>query len=150
MNIINAQVEVLKEALNGKGKHKNIIYGTLEDKVIIGNNTTLYVIPKKECAIDLTNIDSNNVKIIQESVLKGFINDDKYTSVILTNDIKVYDKRTLRVFSNDDEKIYVDDALLKYFDLKKSTFKGCNSKSPIYIYEYEVMVGVVLPIVGLL
>ena len=146
MNIINAQIEVLKEALNGKRKH-NVIYGTLEDKVIIGNNTRLYVIPKKECAIDLTNIDSNNVKIIQESVLKGFINDDKYKSVILTNDMEVYDKRTLRVFSKDDEKIYVDDALLKYFDLKKSTFKGHNSKSPIYIYEYEVMVGVVLPVV---
>ena len=150
MNIINAQVEVLKEALKGKGKYKNIIYGILEDKVIIGNNTTLYVIPKKECAIDLTNIYSNNVKIIQESGLKGIINDDKYTSVILTNDIKVYNKRTLRVFSKDDEKIYVDDAFLKYFDLKKSTFKGRNSKSPIYIYEYEVMVGAVFPIVGLL
>lgn len=149
MNIINAQVEVLKEAFKEKRKYKNIIYGTLEDKVIIGNNTTLYVIPKKECAIDLTNIDSNNVKIIQESGLKGFINDDKYTRVILTNDIKVYDKRTLRVFSKDDEKIYVDDDLLKYFDLKKSTFKGYNSKSPIYIYEYEVMVGMVLPVVGI-
>ena len=146
MNIINAQVEVLKEAFKGKRKH-NVIYGTIEDKVIIGNNTRLYIILKKECAIDLTNIDSNNVKIIKESVLKGFINDDKYTSVILTNDIKVFDNTTLRVFSKDDEKIYVDDALLKYFDLKKSTFKGYNSKSPIYIYEYEVMVGVVLPVV---
>ena len=145
MNIINAQVEVLKEAFKGKRKH-NVIYGTLEDKVIIGNNAILYVIPKEECGIDLTNVDCNNVNIIQESVLKGFINDDKYTSVILANDIKVYDKTTLRVFSKDDEKIYVDDALLKYFDLKKSTFKGRNSKSPIYIYEYEVLVGLVMPV----
>ena len=145
MNIINAQVEILKEALKGKRKH-NVIYGTLEDKVIIGNNTILYVIPKEECGIDLTNVDCNNVNIIQESVLKGFINDDKYTSVILNNDIKVYDKTTLRVFSKDDEKIYVDESLIKYFDLKKSTFKGRNSKSPIYIYEDEVMVGLVLPV----
>ena len=143
MNIINAQVEVLKEAIKKKNA---VIYGVLDDKVIIGNGNRLYIIPKKECGIDLTNVDSNNVRIIQESGLKGFINDDKYTSVILTNDIKVYDKTTLRVFSKDDEKIYVDDALLKYFDMKKSTFKGRNSKSPIYIYEYEVMVGVVLPV----
>ena len=147
MNIINAQVEVLKEALNGKRKH-NVIYGTLDDKVIIGNDKRLYVIPKKECAIDFTSVDCNNVNIIQESGLKGFINDDKYTSVILTNDIKVYDKTTLRVFSKCDENIYVDESLIKYFDLKKSTFKGRNSKSPIYIYEYEVMVGVVLPVVN--
>ena len=143
MNIINAQIEVLKEALKNKN---TVIYGVLLDNVIIGNANRLYIIPKKECGIDLTNVDSNNVRIIQESGLKGFINDDKYTSVILTNDIKVYDKTTLRVFSKDDEKIYVDDALLKYFDMKKSTFKGRNSKSPIYIYEYEVMVGVVLPV----
>ena len=146
MNIINAQVEVLKEALKGKRKH-NVIYGTLEDKVIIGNNTILYVIPKEECGIDLTNVDCNNVNIIQESVLKGFINDDLCENITLTDDKKVVDKKTLRVFSNGDENIYVDDALLKYFDLKKSTFKGRNSKSPIYIYEYEVMVGVVLPVV---
>ena len=104
--------------------------------------------PKISKVVDLTNVDSNNVRIIQESGLKGFINDDKYTSVILTNDIKVHDKTTLRVFSKEDEKIYVDDGLLKYFDLKNSTFKGRNSKSPIYIYEYEVMVGVVLPVVN--
>ena len=143
MNIINAQVEVLKEAFKNKN---TVIYGVLLDNVIIGNANRLYIIPKKECGVDLTNVDSNNVRIIQESGLKGFINDDKYTSVILTNDIKVYDKTTLRVFSKDDEKIYVDDALLKYFDLKKSTFKSRNSKSPIYIYEDEVMVGLVLPV----
>ena len=146
MNIINAQVEVLKEALNGKRK-RNVIYGTLDDKVIIGNNTRLYVIPKKECAIDLTNIDSNNVKIMQESSLKNFINDNLYESVTLTDDKKVVDKKILRVFSNCNENIYVDESLIKYFDLEKSTFKGRNKKSPIYIYEYEVMVGVVLPVV---
>ena len=145
MNIINAQVEVLKEALKGKRKH-NVIYGTLDNKVIIGNNAILYVIPKEECGIDLTNVDCNNVNIIQESVLKGFINDDLCENITLTDDKKVVDKKTLRVFSKGDENIYVDDALLKYFDLKKSTFKGRNSKSPIYIYEYEVLVGLVMPV----
>ena len=143
MNIINAQVEVLKEALKGKRKH-NVIYGTLDDKVIIGNETRLYVIPKKECAIDLTNVAC--VQILQESTLKNFMNDNLYENVTLTDDKKVVDKKTLRVFSKGDENIYVDESLIKYFDLKKSTFKGRNSKSPIYIYEYEVMVGLVLPV----
>ena len=48
MNVINAQVEVLKDALKGKRKHQ-VIYGTLDDKVIIGNDARLYIIPKKEC-----------------------------------------------------------------------------------------------------
>ena len=145
MNIINAQVEVLKEAFKGKRKH-NVIYGTLEDKVIIGNNTILYVIPKEECGIDLTNVDCNNVNIIQESVLKGFINDDLCENITLTDDKKVVDKKTLRVFSKGDENIYVDEFLIKNFDLKRSTFKGKGARSIVYIYEDGVMVGLVLPV----
>ena len=143
MNIINAQVEVLKEALKNKN---TVIYGVLDDKVIIGNGNRLYIIPKKECGVDLTNIDRNNVKIIQESSLKNFVNDNLYENVTLTDDKKVVDKKTLRVFSNGDENIYVDEYLIKNFDLKRSTFKGKGARSIVYIYEDEVMVGLVLPV----
>ena len=144
MNIINAQVEVLKEALNGKRKHK-VIYGTLEDKVIIGNNTILYVIPKEECGIDLTNVAC--VQILQESTLKNFINDNECTEIKLTNDIRVLDnKRTVRMFTNEKENIYLDERLIKNFDLKNSTFKVKYARSIVYIYENEVMVGFLLPI----
>lgn len=142
MNIINAQVEVLKEALK---KKNTVFYGVLLDNVIIGNGNRLYIIPKKKCGVDLTNIDSNNVKILPESTLKNLINDNLYENVTLTDDKKVAGKKTLRVFSKGNENIYVDESLIKYFELENSTFKGHNSKSPIYIYEYEVMVGLVLP-----
>ena len=143
MNIINAQVEVLKEALKNKN---TVIYGVLLDNVIIGNGNRLYIIPKKECGVDLTNIDSNNVKIMQESSLKNLINDNLYENVTLTDDKIVVDKKILRVFSNCEENIYVDESLIKYFDLENSTFKGKNRKSPIYIYEHYNMVGLVLPV----
>ena len=144
MNIINAQVEVLKEALNGKRKRK-VIYGTLEDKVIIGNDARLYVIPKKECGIDLTNVAC--VQVLQESTLKNFVNDYECTELTLTNDIRVLDdKKTLRVFTNGKENIYLDERLIKNFDLKNSTFKGKGARSIVYIYEDEVMVGFLLPV----
>ena len=139
MNIINAQVEVLKEALNGKRKHK-VIYGTLDDKVIIGNDIRLYVISKEECAIDLTNVAC--VQVLQESTLKRLVNDNECDKLTFTNDIKVLnDKRTLRVFTNGKENIYLDERLIKNFDLKQSTFKGKGAKNIVYIYEDEVMVG---------
>ena len=144
MNIINAQVEVLKEALNGKRKHK-VIYGVLDNKVIIGNDIRLYVIPKEECAIDLTNVCC--VQVLQESTLKAFANDVECDNLTLTNDIKVLDdKRTLRVFTNGKENIYLDERLIKNFDLKNSTFKGKGARSVVYIYEDEVMVGFLLPV----
>lgn len=146
MNIINAQVEVLKEALNRKRKRK-VIYGTLDDKVIIGNDTRLYVIPKEECAVDLTNVLC--VQVLQESTLKNFVNDNECTEIELTNDVRVLDdKRTLRVFTNGKENIYLDERLIKNFDLKRSTFKGKGSRSMVYIYEDEVMVGFLLPVVN--
>ena len=146
MNIINAQVEVLKEALNGKRKHK-VIYGTLDDKVIIGNDTRLYVIPKEVCGVDLTNVAC--VQVLQESTLKNFVNDNECTEIELTNDIRVLEhKRTLRVFTNGKENIYLDERLIKNFDLKNSSFKGKGAKSIVYIYEYGVMVGFLLPVVN--
>lgn len=146
MNIINAQVEVLKEALNGKRKHK-VIYGTLDDKVIIGNDTRLYVISKEECAIDLTNVSC--VQVLQESTLKRIVNDNECDKLTLTNDIKVLDdKRTLRVFTNGKENIYLDERLMKNFDLKRSAFKGKDARNVVYIYEDEVMVGFLLPVVN--
>ena len=141
MNIINAQIEVLKEALKTKN---TVIYGVLLDNVIIGNCKRLYIIPKKECGVDLTNI-YNNVKIMHESTLKHLINDNLFENVTLTDDKKVVDKKTLRVFTKGDENIYVDETLIKYFDLENSTFKGKNRKSPLYIYEGYNLVGVVLP-----
>ena len=144
MNIINAQVEVLKEALNEK-KHK-VIYGTLDDKVIIGNDIRLYVISKEECAIDLTNIAY--VQVLQESTLKSLVNDNEFDMITLTNDIKILDdKRTLRVFTNGKENIYLDERLIKNFDLKQSTFKGKNARNIVYIYEDYNMVGLVLPVI---
>ena len=146
MNIINAQVEVLKEALNGKRKHK-VIYGTVDDRVIIGNDTRLYVIPKEQCAIDLTNVAC--VQVLQESTLKNFVNGVECTEIELTNNVMVLDeKRTLRVFTNGKENIYLDDRLMKNFDLKNSTFKSKGAKSIVYIYEDGVMVGFLLPVVN--
>lgn len=144
MNIINAQVEVLKEALNGKRKH-NVVYGTLEDKVFIGNYNRIYIIHKKDCAIDLTNVSC--VQVLQESTLKRFVNDSECEELTLTNDIRVLDdKRTLRVFTNGKENIYLDERLIKNFDLKYSTFKGKGARSIVYIYKNEVMVGFLLPV----
>ena len=63
------------------------------------------------------------------------------------NDIKKLDNKiTVRAFTNGKENIYLDERLIKNFDLKNSTFKGKGARSVVYIYENEVMVGFLLPI----
>ena len=46
------------------------------------------------------------------------------------------------------ENIYLDERLIKNFDLKHSTFKGKGARNVVYIYEDEVMVGFLLPVVN--
>ena len=133
MNIINAQVEVLKEALKGKSKHR-CLYGTINDNVIIGNDIKLYCIPKNECAIDLSNIE--NVTILTDTMLNKIFNDSDCKQLKLTNDLVLIDNKiTLRVFENDIEKKYVNEQLLKNFDLKNSTFMSIPKSPIVYIYE---------------
>lgn len=141
MNIINAQVEVLKEALKGKSKHR-CLYGTFNNNVIIGNDVKLYCIPKYECGIDLSNIE--NVKILTDTNLKQIFNDSDCKELKLTDEIVlINNKTTLRVFKNDIEKKYVDEQLLKNFDLMNSTFMSIPKSPIVYIYEDWNMKGLV-------
>ena len=117
----------------------------LGNKVIIGNDIRLYIIPKEECAIDLTNIVG--VRVLQETTLKQFVNDNECPDIELTNDIReLHNKITARIFTNGKENIYLDERLIKNFDLKNATFKGKGAKSIVYIYENEVMVGFCCPL----
>ena len=146
MNIINAQVETLKECFKTKRKH-SVIYGTLDDKVIFGNDCRLYIIPKNQCGIDLSNI--NCVKVLQSDSLRKFVDSNESVELKPTNNIRLLDdKRCVRMFINDEEHIYLDESLMKNFDLKNATFKGKGSRNVVFIYENGYMVGFLLPVVN--
>lgn len=132
MNIINAQIEVLKEALKGKSKHR-VLYGSINNNVIIGNDIKLYCISKNECAIDLSIVE--NVLILTDTNLKTIFNDSDCKQLKLTNEIEIDNKTKLRLFKNDIEKKYVDEQLLKNFDLMNSTFMSVPKSPIVYIYE---------------
>lgn len=146
MNIIGAQVETLKECLKGKRK-RSVVYGTLDDKVIFGNDCRLYIIPKNQCGIDLSNI--NGVNVLQSETLRKFVYDNESVELTPTNNIRLLDdKRCVRMFTYGEEHIYLDESLIKNFDLKNATFKGKGSRSVVFIYENGYMVGLLLPVVN--
>lgn len=146
MNIIGAQTEVLKECFRAKRKH-SVVYGTLDDNVIFGNDCRLYIIPKNQCGIDLSNI--SRVKVLQSESLRKFVDGNKSVDLNPTNNIKLLDdKRCVRMFTIGEEHIYLDESLLKNFDLKNATFKGKGTSSIVYIYENGYMVGFLLPVIN--
>lgn len=146
MKIINAQVEVLKEVYKN---HKQLVYGSMGDVMVYGDAHRIYITPKVLVGIDLHNFD--NVKVVSEDTLKGLTNDREYEDATLTNEIVIADdgKGKMRLFKVNDEKVYVNEKLLKNFDLQGDvvTFKGKKYNCPIFIYENGVMVGLVCPVV---
>ena len=137
MNYINAQKEILTEYL----KEKKAVFGRVGDKVFYGTPFKIYVTPANKVGIDF-----KNVQPIAENTLKSFTDDRNLTDTYLTPEMVSDDKRILRVFENEKGKIYVDEKLLKNFNLSKSTFKGSEPNKPIFIYENEMMVGFVFPV----
>lgn len=145
MKIVNAQVEVLKEAYKGK---TSLVYGSMGDSIVYGNEHRLYITPTEQVGIYLHHFD--DVKVVTQDNLKCLLYDKEYEEATLTNKIVIADEAggKLRVFKVGEEKVYVDERLLKNFDLNSDvvTFKGKTYNCPIFIYENNTMVGIVCPV----
>lgn len=75
------------------------------------------------------------------------INEDIQLSALdAKNVITTKSKLKLHRFVVNGQDVYVNEKILKYFDLENSTFKGTDNTAPIYIYELGSLVGLVLPV----
>ena len=136
MNYIKAQQEILTDYL----KEKRVIFVKVDDKVVYGTPFKLYITPANKVGI---NFELNN---ISESTIRKILNDKDAKDVYLSEECIKEDKTMIRCFKNGDFKIYVDEKLLKNFDLPNCTFKGIGATAGLFVYENEIMVGFVLPI----
>ncbi len=151
MNYLKLQTDILK-ALD-KEKTRNIVspyryalYRSVEDLnyVIIFNTYSAIYIRSDLFFLDLDKVSSTPVMYRDH-----FFNEDKAIPTVtegLTKPV-LGTKKRLQIFTNVNGEIVVDTDLLKYFDLKNATFKGTDGKSPVFIYEDDILVGVVLPVV---
>ena len=143
------QQDLLKAADERDGwKHKLFNYPWFEtdDKIFICPQGHYFIaILKVQFYMDKEKVFKNITPING----KSFLNPDNLRMATDTHTIVVADvkaKMKLHKFVIGDEVIFLDENNLKYFDLEDSTFKGTNRKNPIYIYENEELVGMVLPV----
>lgn len=129
-------------------KHKPFSYPWFEDEhriFICPQGHYFVVIPKILFYLDKDKIF--NTTPINGKTLLNQDNLEVATDTHIIQEAKVFDKKMkLHKFTVSDETVFLDNDKLKYFDLEYSTFKGTNRKSPIYIYENEALVGMVLPV----
>ena len=135
MNYINAQKEILGEYL----KENRVVFGRIKDNVVYGNGYKLYITPEDKVGI-------NFKSYINQDILERILNDSDKKEVYLSNECVKSGKSVLRCFKNDDVDIYVDEKLLKNFDVPNCKFKGDKAVNGVFVYENEVMVGCVMPV----
>ena len=136
---------MIKDLLNDK-KGKWFIQ-IKESEVYIMTRYQVFILSPKEFVLDIDKLGLSNTNIA-DSLLK-YAEDAKpaiKTGIIKSDISQGKDVNCLELKREDNgELVYVDHTLLKLYD-KSCEFAVINSKSPVFIYEFDILVGVVLPI----
>ena len=123
-------------------KDARISVSYFEDMIlaVTTDGIVMWFIPNKEFLFDREKItrgkDSLDVKRLVD--LNG------YKDAVKTEKLVVRDKKTLVIFESGDIEVFVDTKLLKTFD-KTATFKVKSCKSPVFVYEENKLVGLIMP-----
>ena len=120
------------------GEHDNFYFATT-------NGYNGYFIPKQEFLLNVDMITLGNGATFN---LDSFIkNANIATPATSTNEIRMGGKNnkiTYQKIKNDNHEEWVEINLLKNFE--NSEFRMTDAKfSPIYVYEYDVLCGIVMP-----
>ena len=142
MNVTKIQTDVLKDVL-AKKAHKWFISITANEAIIM-TGTHVYVLDPKDYILDTKKLLELGVKEVTtiNQILDAHDKAKPLTKTKLKHIIGEYTCIELKL---GDESIFVDEALLKNYD-KNIEFEGTGAKAPVYIYEGEILVGVVLPV----
>ena len=118
-------------------KTKKVYYQKVDEYVYLSDSHRIYKLNEKNCILDTS-------KFIEVN-LENFMNCTDYSQGIITNEL-VVDEYKLRVIKTFDENeiIYVNDNFLKLFDDPRVMVK--DKTSPIYVYEKDELVGMLLPV----
>ena len=147
MNYIKLQQDILKAKYieDTRARRSPFVYGFYEESVaIVINGSCIVFIPKCEFYLDLDKVFPKNVPIKLDTVMKNIyeaepIEDTRATRIVA-------DDRKVRIFSGKNDQIWIADDLFKYFGKDVTEYRGTDKRSPIYLYEYKVLVGVLYPV----
>lgn len=146
MNHVKIQVDIMKWYENKRigRRNKNIFNGYQQDDentFIVYNGSAIFIIPNNLVFLDLNKIFDGEQMNVKNMI--DYSKTDKLSNSYLSKSIE---KRKLRIFYNHDQTIYADNDLFKYFD-EEIEEKGTTIKEPIYIFEYNRLIGMLLPTV---
>ena len=152
MNYMKLQMDMLKAAEARDGwKHKpfNVIWFETDDRVFICPEGKWMMGISKPCFyLDISKIFKHNTPVTfgEQFLESGQNTEPAEDTHIIIDAVEHNKKMKLHKFMVDDEAVYVQEDFLKYFEMDYARFTGTDSKSPLYIWKNDSIVGLIMPV----
>lgn len=141
MKITKILTDILKSV--GNLKSKMSYYGVDKGYVYYApDGFRMYKIPQDNFLIDLEKAFPGKTPI---SDPKKLLNDSDAVAAVKTNEVRCYEKYNVIKIKNENTHAWINVNYLKEFEAN-CTFKIVNEKSPVFIYEFEELTGIILPV----
>lgn len=153
MNTLKLQQDIIKTAYDREFKHKhdNLLFCTADRFVNVVTGYAIYRVHELEFFLDPEKCSGRPEGMSLRS-FNGIMNreedstpaTDTHSIVVYTHGKKI--EKLHKFILSDGSPIYINDKLLKYFDLSVCTFKGTTPYNLLFVYEHDFLVGAVLPV----
>lgn len=150
MNYLKVQQNLLKAADARDGwKHKDfhVAYSVTDNRVwVCPEGCWMMGIPKDQFYLDVDKIWKDFQPFKTETFLKDTWDLKPAVDTNTTIQVTEFKKKlNLHKFVVDGEEVYIQEKYLEFFD-PDAHFEGRNSKAPLYVYENDELVGLILPV----
>lgn len=139
MDYYKIQIKILKAALNKSNDYR---FGRFNDSIaVIDRGIRILLVPDNQFFLSYDRVRN---EIAELSSVKQMLQDDTSFYGNLTGDIKVINKKSYLKIASGKTEVWVDKDFLIEFD-KDCAFKISDFNKPIFVYEKNIMVGMLLP-----
>ena len=145
MDIKNICLDIVKNHFNVSAK---LYIGEIDEAttLVTLDGKCLYLIPNKSFIFDYEKIldGRDMVNRVKEKIIDPMTKISEIAT--LTNELKIQGKDTLIAIKNEKTTVWINKAFLKNFNCREFTFKISDPKSPVLVYESNVLVGLIYPV----
>lgn len=143
--LLKLQSDLIK---NIKTSYSTWYYAKIDDSYYISDGHIVHIIPDADCFLDFSKLftSSSNrfydqINSILKDIPKTF--DLKNLKMTVEHD---YMKSVAKVFYNEHDNKYITIAVDRLKGLSDKKFKGTDEKSPVFIYDNDTLICIVMPI----
>ncbi len=146
MNIVKIQQDLIKDCLNNKASDWFIF--SYKSAIALLNKCQVFIFPDRNFLLQESKLKAAGVHSSDtfKNVIEQEVHAEPARKTGISKEFHGKDCMELNKLGSN-ESIYVNKQLLRYYD-KNMSFKVINSKSPVFVYEKDSLVGIVLPVVS--